>query len=109
MTTQKTRSKNLSINRYFGSPQDFEVFTPEVSSRYFILRNKRKVVSSKGFDTYEQARQALRKVLRKTFQHLFLKSTGAYVGRANGQVSYGAKWTTNPCAFSHLGYTIQKR
>lgn len=106
MTTQKTRSKNLSINRYFGSPQDFEVFTPEVSSRYFILRNKRKVVSSKGFDTYEQARQALRKTLRKTFQPLFLKSTGAYVERA---VGYGAKWTTNPCAFSHLGYTIEKR
>lgn len=109
MTTQKTRSKNLSapFSQFGWNPLNDPPSAP--TSRYFILRNKRKVVSSKGFDTYEQARQALRKTLRKTFKPLFLKSTGAYVARANGQVSYGAKWTTNPCAFSHLGYTIEKR
>lgn len=98
MTTQKTRNKNLSapFSRFGWNPlNDPTCPTP---SRYFILHNKRKVVSSKGFDTYEQARQALRKKFRKDFP-----------GAQARQAVWLGGWTSNPNSYTPLGYTIEKR
>jgi hypothetical protein len=66
---------------------------------YKIYRNNRQLKSFGAFESYERARQALRKYFRQ----------GVRVGKFNrNQFGWWDETSHNPTMYTHLGYEIKR-
>ncbi len=75
-----------------------------------VFKNGRKQFKGQTFETYEQARQAVRKAIRKKFganKSAYRNTLAAVVTRGFTVAAWDAI-SRNPTNYTALGYTIRK-
>jgi hypothetical protein len=75
---------------------------------YCVFKNKRATLKGHMFETYEQARQALRKHIRKLVRAGRMRKTMFDGGLVPGGVARWDDVSRNPVNYTNAGYSIQK-